>query len=126
MPLTSELRQLFNKALAIDSKAIEGMFEGDEQKADRSDKELLSVLDDISLHLAKVRPLTHDDKRQLARLIDYIRESGSTGVSGNEAMQLSRTPRRHIRVGIRLPAYMANNGIRLRKSPKGWNYIHEA
>ena len=69
--------------------------------------------------------LTHADKRSLDHLINHIRNMGDVGASGNELVQLSRTMRRHVEVGYRLPAYMAERGIRLRKSPKGWNYIHE-
>ena len=61
----------------------------------------------------------------LDRVIWHVRSSQERGVSGSDVRNLSRVMRRYIEGGDYLPAYMAERGIRLRKSPKGWNYIHE-
>jgi len=135
------MKPLFEKAIWL-KRAISNAGRGNNiGKIAAYQAELKTVVDAIDQYFAKyydpakfgepmpdepnMGSLNHAERRSLDHLINHIRAMQDTGVATNELVQLSRVMRRHIEAGYRLPAYMAERGIRLRKSPKGWNYIHE-
>jgi len=140
----NEIQPLFDKVVTLDRAISTALQKQDVRNLTKSRKEQTTLFEAIARHFMaeydsfdaneseeamprepNMGKLTRNDRVSLDYLIEHIRAMQTGGVATNELVQLSRVLRRHIEAGYRLPAYMAERGIRLRKSPKGWNYIHE-